>query len=343
MNEIKVFDNLNLLPNDTYAENFVKMTKHEINNITEKFFTIWFRLDEANKKRYYKELGFDNIIDCARHYFGFEKTTTYDLMKLYRELSLFSLSDPPEKRRLLPDKYKGYSQSQLLVIASVRLGRNRFLELCNLNDTILLMKEAAKIFNNFYVGFEHKDAFKNSTSLQELVDTFKTFEFSDGKHYVVSPAGSVKKPSNNSVCPENDVAEKIEPLPLPVVLDEPSAEENSSEPQAEAKENISFNDKTFASLCNQSADALHRELVALFTKTPGISVIMRESLAKKCTAVFHDYLVTYKAGIRDILCYDLGRFDYTITLCNRKQALRAFMGNVVDTLSDIYKKGVANE
>ena len=66
-----------------YALGFVKSVNDEISDISYRFFRIGFYLVEAQNNKYYEELGFNNISDCAEYYFGFKKTTTYDLMNVY--------------------------------------------------------------------------------------------------------------------------------------------------------------------------------------------------------------------------------------------------------------------
>ena len=67
-------------PQDTYAEAFVKLVREELNSIKRNFFSIGFRLAEANKEGYYYELGYDSIVECAEDLFGFKKTMSYNAL-----------------------------------------------------------------------------------------------------------------------------------------------------------------------------------------------------------------------------------------------------------------------
>ena len=44
------------------AEKFVKLVKSDLDDIKHSFFTIGFRLHEANEFKYFRELGYENII-----------------------------------------------------------------------------------------------------------------------------------------------------------------------------------------------------------------------------------------------------------------------------------------
>ncbi len=69
---------------ESLAQAFVRYTKEELHDVARSFFKIGFRLSEANKYRYYEELGYDNIIDLAEDIFGFKKSTAYGLMQVYQ-------------------------------------------------------------------------------------------------------------------------------------------------------------------------------------------------------------------------------------------------------------------
>ena len=58
---------------------------------------------------YFRTLGYENITDCAEHLFGIKKSTTYSLMHI---ASCYC------DGMVLKDKYKNYSQSQLIEMST---------------------------------------------------------------------------------------------------------------------------------------------------------------------------------------------------------------------------------
>ena len=93
---------------DTAAQSFVKMVKLNVRDIRNSFFEIGFRLNEAHNNAYYKDLGFSNIYDCAEALFDIKKSTCYNLMDIASRFA------SKEKAMQIDERYKYYSQSQLL-------------------------------------------------------------------------------------------------------------------------------------------------------------------------------------------------------------------------------------
>ena len=128
-------------PKDTYAEQFVKLVREELNDIKHQFFKIGFRLAEANREGYYYELGYENIAECAEDLFGFKKTTTYDLINVYNDFH----------DRLAPmsikKEYDKYSQTQLVQLTGNIWARDSFIRYVRPEDTIDTIKKAKKLWN----------------------------------------------------------------------------------------------------------------------------------------------------------------------------------------------------
>ena len=169
MNDIVVIKDTNISSSDSLAESFVKCTMLELGEISQKFFKIGARLYEAQKSKYYEELGFENITDCAEHYFGFKKTTTYDLIAIYEFCSGFEKYS--KTVMVLSDKYKGYSQSQLAVISSINYARDAFFVLCSPTDTVSSLKKAKKYWHEYHnkYSFPHS-ILGGSHSINEFID-----------------------------------------------------------------------------------------------------------------------------------------------------------------------------
>lgn len=112
MNEVFKKDENELLP---LAEEFLKQTRLDLDDAKTSFFKIGFRLNEANRGGYFRALGYEDIYALALDEFGFEKTTTKNLMAINYKYcvhgtgsgySLYSMQ--------IAEKYRKYSQTQLV-------------------------------------------------------------------------------------------------------------------------------------------------------------------------------------------------------------------------------------
>lgn len=99
-----------------YAEEFLKQTRLDLDDAKMSFFKIGFRLNEAMYGRYFTALGYDDIYALAQNEFGFEKTTTKNLMSINREYSERRPAglDFKPYSMYIAEKYKKYSQTQLV-------------------------------------------------------------------------------------------------------------------------------------------------------------------------------------------------------------------------------------
>lgn len=94
--------------NETYAEAFVREVYNDLKDIKRSFIKIGFRLNEANQNGYFKELGYNSIIELAEDKFGFKKSTTYDLIQIWQFAhDKNSLMD-------IDERFDKYSQRQLV-------------------------------------------------------------------------------------------------------------------------------------------------------------------------------------------------------------------------------------
>lgn len=96
------------------VELFVKHIKLDLEDITERFITIGFRLEEANNLKYYKDLGYSSIEELAEDMFGIGRSTTYEMMAVWRRFH------SSENQMRIRQDYKGYSFSQLVEIKKYR-------------------------------------------------------------------------------------------------------------------------------------------------------------------------------------------------------------------------------
>lgn len=101
----------------SYAQDFLKYTKLELDDIKRKFFKIGFRLNEAVEMGYVERLGYADIYELAEAQFEFGRTTTKNLMEINRVYSdrtmdryghyrLYSMQIDP--------RFEKYTQTQLV-------------------------------------------------------------------------------------------------------------------------------------------------------------------------------------------------------------------------------------
>lgn len=134
-NEVVVFSKrLENTDEETFAQSFIRYVNLELDEIKRNFVKIGFRLNEANKFEYYKELGYNNITELAEAEFGFKHSTTYALMKISNKFC--AKNDP----MCLADKYKGFSYSQLLVLSSAINDNFAFWAVVKSSDSVRKLK-----------------------------------------------------------------------------------------------------------------------------------------------------------------------------------------------------------
>ena len=147
----------------TPAEEFVKNVNSSLNEIKKNFFTVGYLLSEASQKKYYRELGYNTIIECAEDLFDFKKTTTYDLMNIYH---FFHDRKAPLQ---LQKSVENFSQSQLVVISKLQYCSDSFIELTRPEDTIDTVRRAKNLWNKIYnKGCSPKGNYKTLTEFLEI-------------------------------------------------------------------------------------------------------------------------------------------------------------------------------
>ncbi len=96
-----------------YANGFIEAVNDAIDDIKHRSYFIGFRLDEANRYKYYESLGYANIEELAEAEFGFKRSTTYGLMQAFN----YAKSETP---LYIADKFKGYSYTALLEMSKAK-------------------------------------------------------------------------------------------------------------------------------------------------------------------------------------------------------------------------------
>ena len=140
-------ENFNLIQ----AKSFVEQLNLDLLDVKKSFFKIGFRLDEAQRLGYYKELGFENISDCAEALFGFKN----------RAFSDGSMS--------LPKRWQNYSQSQLIEMSS-----------CFELKTVLTPEDTIKDIK-YFKSLYSKSGQYYDTSIKTLSEYIRKLEIIVGK------------------------------------------------------------------------------------------------------------------------------------------------------------------
>lgn len=307
------------------AEDFVKEVNLDLNDIKHSFFRIGFRLSEACENAYFRDLGFDNIADCAEALFGFKKTTTYDLMLIY---SRYHNRAAP---MFIDKPYDKYSQSQLLALCSVRVASDTFFSYVSPTDTVDTIKKASKIWNGLYLGRISKKYNVRYTTLQEFIDIYSP------KEPIVLPASTVEyiveAPVTDSGYPENGVENSVytenEQITPSIVAE--SIDENSGDISPDNSKNIKELYLYFSQILEKCINDSGYKIS--FIDSKGMPLRVLPDHASKAFIIFlfaqiYCNSVPFKNWIKQIVFDELSKYDYKILLCGREQALNAFCGNI---------------
>ena len=71
------------------ALEFVGKVRGYLSDVSRSFFKIGYELHKAQEGQHFKAWGYDSLEDLAEDAFGFSKTTTYDMIKVYDSCSAF--------------------------------------------------------------------------------------------------------------------------------------------------------------------------------------------------------------------------------------------------------------
>ncbi|MBO5439536.1 MAG: hypothetical protein J6A53_02650 [Clostridia bacterium] len=297
--------------NDSMAVSFVKMVKLNLVEAQKSFFEIGFRLYEAQKNEYYKELGFESLVDCAEHHFDFKKTLVYDLINVY-------IAFNENNTKFINPKYKDFSQSQLIEMSKIKTLQVIFSSMCKPTDSVKKIREARKIFT------KHCLELYDCKSLDSLISAYEQKQKKDKADIVIEEAIINGEPVLEE---ENEIDEE----PIQVTYESKGIELKADAPKEENTE-ITEEILPEAKKRDEISKGLYNELLKLFSSTPGISFIMRDSLAKKIRKLLYEYLKSQKKELVNLLNADFSKYDYKITLHDRTQALNVFIGVLLNNV-----------
>ena len=325
-------------PASTVEEDFVNLVKLELNDIKNSFFKIGFRLAEAHRCKYYKKLGFNTIEECAESLFGFKKTTTYDLINI--SVAFCDRKAP----MFLDDKYKGFSQSQLVLFSSIGYARDGFILRARPEDSIEKLKKAKKYWKEFQVG---RFASVSTYQLKTIDDIIELYESKLSLPVASSTSNDIVEHADHQ---ENFSGYPEKNTEKPIVLDIPENEVSSSD--ADLSKSISevekgifvFKPKDFRnrliSHCGKRFDFLdYKTIWDPDNKGLGVRVLSEDvanSIFRESCSYIEDNRPDVKNLISKYLSDKIGSFDYHVQLCGRTQNINVFCNNVASFVLDFW-------
>ena len=312
------------VPAATIEEDFVNLVRLELNDIKNSFFKIGFRLREANNCKYYLKLGFQSIEDCAETLFGFGKTTTYDLMRI---ASLFGSKEAPMH---IDEHYEGYSQSQLVLFSQVNYNQQHFITMASPSDSISTIKKAKSYWNMIQKGkLNSFPGWRQCKNFAELINR-------------VEAANSQLLPTTNT--PAESSAQVI-------------AEENSGHPEKpkenafEATEKEAAPEVEISEWDKRISDHLVPACIKMLTRMSYKTIFDHENkgigpkvppetvsrqMVRTMLEAFDSNRTVIKTKFRNYIAGELGKYNYEIHLCGKKQSLTQFCGNIATFIMDLF-------
>ena len=142
-------------------QDLINKINSNLDSIKMNFFEIAAYLYEAQQRLFYH--GYNNITDFAKDNFGFEKTLTYDLIKIFRMFG--------DKNSYLPDNSITHlNQTQLVALCNCQSGRNQLAAIISPKDNVKDVKRAVKLFNA--ASIKKRSTYK-AKNLVEFFEEFK--------------------------------------------------------------------------------------------------------------------------------------------------------------------------
>jgi len=129
--------------NKSFVESFVKAIFFDLNDIKHAFIRIGFRLNEARNLKYYKVFGFDNIESLAESMFGFKRSTTYGLIKVW------SCFHDKERIMFLNPTFKDFNYSQLLELSKAKSNIVSLSSCVNPSSSVKDISHYVKSYNRY--------------------------------------------------------------------------------------------------------------------------------------------------------------------------------------------------
>lgn len=151
---------------ESYAQAFIRNMHEDLNDVKRSFIKIGFRLVEANENKYYKELGYENLVELAEAEFGFKSSTTYEFMKVYE------LAHDENYRMGIAAEYDKYSYSQLLALTYLKRSARNAKFLVKPTDSVRNIKRFVSIWNEEAKGWSSYDVYPKIKTVDEYLKAY---------------------------------------------------------------------------------------------------------------------------------------------------------------------------
>lgn len=171
---------------ESFARAFIREVNNDLNDVKHSFIKIGFRLTEANNYEYYKELGYENIIELAEAEFGFKKTTTYELMRVYE------LAYDRANCMYISKRFDKFTYSQLSVLSYAKYVGSAFWDIVKPTDSVRDLKRFVSNWNEEYKnGCGYHPELKTVKEYLEAYDEKRTEEQKQISEYAGQLPGQI--------------------------------------------------------------------------------------------------------------------------------------------------------
>lgn len=277
---------------------FVAGVRQDLSDIKHSFFRIGAKLREAQMYGLYRKLGYNSLEECAEALFDLKKSTTYELINVYDKFRDRKSTEPK-----IADRYKKFSQSQLVALSGCKYGLEQFMRHVDEKDTVATLKSAVKHYQKAWIHCKSKECPQEDETLEQYVERMK-------------PAPE----------PKQEV----------IVIEEKS--EYSENPQVEAP--APAPDNTFlGKLIRQLAYKLEQsEDVKVVFADNGEKVSYDgfcESILVNLLQCIVELGKDFQAELHEVINRWISSYAYEIKLHGRGQAVSVFAGNIT---KEIFRK-----
>ena len=299
----------------SYANDFVKYVKLELEDIKRTFFKIGFRLYEAKQYLYYRELGYVNIEECGEALFGFSKSTTYNLIEVYEK---FRDSKNPG---FIDKRFEKYSQSQLVALSGVKYGLSTFMKNVSSEDTVATINAAKKIYNKNWIHCGPMP--EGGESLSDYIKRCEKKEAEKALKGLKTVVSALCKSEEN----------KTAPVEQEIII----SEENSRYLENEVVHSVvpvkaSYDENVLFRIIKQLSYKLDNFNDISIVFSDDLHKVERNGLSEVLFSMFLQCVIElgqdFKSELRDLIEKFLITYDYSITLHGRKQGSKAFGGSL---------------
>ena len=145
------------------ALEFVGKVRGYLSDAAHSFFKIGYELHKAQQGQHFKALGYESLEDLAEDAFGFSKTTTYDMLKVYEGCKKLYAPDR------MKEEFEPYSFSQLAAMQTGRFaGAGTMIAHGRVKPTDSV--RAIKKYVSFFNKYTDKHSGYPSVTLQEWLE-----------------------------------------------------------------------------------------------------------------------------------------------------------------------------